>query len=127
VPKARNLCSNAWENGCIRRQRNTKRASLQKLLTSLGEIVDAWASRETSVSLAFFKRLRFRGAGTFLTEALVTLCAISWAGDSSSTTGGIKGVAVASVGGSSSSLYEENKLCVTRWKQGKNGAIEELE
>jgi hypothetical protein len=76
--------------------------------------------------LAFFKRLRFRGAGTFLTEALVTLCAISWAGGSSSITGGIEGVAVASVGGSSSSLHEENKLCVTRWKQGKRGAIEEL-
>jgi hypothetical protein len=122
-----NLCSNAWEKGRIRTQRNTKRASQQKLLTSLGEIVDAWASRKTSDSLAFFKRLRFRGAGTFLTEALVTLCAISWAGGSSSTTGGIKGVAVASVGGSSSSLHEENKLCVTRRKQGKNGAIEELE
>jgi hypothetical protein len=48
-----------------------------------------------------------------LTEALVTLCAISWAGDSSSITGGNEGVAVASVGSSSSSLHEENKLCVT--------------
>jgi hypothetical protein len=67
--------------------------------------------------------LRFWGAGTFLTEALVTLCAISWAGGSSSATGGIRGVAVESVGSSSSSLHEENKL----WKQGKNGAIEELE
>jgi hypothetical protein len=127
VPKATNLCSKAWEKGRIRTQRNIKRASQQKLLTSLGEIVNAWASRETSVSLAFFKRLRFRGTGTFLTEALVTLCAISWAGGSSSTRGGIKGVAVASVGGSSSSLREENKLCVTRQKQGKKGAIEELE
>jgi hypothetical protein len=121
-----NLCNNAWKKGRVRTQMNIKRASQQKLLTSLGEIVDAWASRETSVSLAFFKRLRFWGAGTFLTEALVTLCAISWAGGSSSTTGGSEGVAVASVGGSSSSLHEENKLCVTRRKQGKSGAIEEL-
>jgi hypothetical protein len=127
VPKATNLCSNAWEKGQIRTQRTTKRASQQKSLTSLGAIVDAWASRETSVSLAFFERLRFWGTGAFLTEALVTLCAISWAGGSSSTTRGIKGVAVSSVGGSSSSLHEENKLCVTRRKQGKHGAIEELE
>jgi hypothetical protein len=127
VPKATNLCSKVWEKGSIRTQRNIKRASQQKLLTSLEEIVDAWASRETSVSLAFFKRLRFWGTGTFLTEALVTLCAISWAGGSSSTTGGIEGVAVASVGGSSSSLQEESKLCITRQTQGKRGAIEELE
>jgi hypothetical protein len=77
--------------------------------------------------LAFFKRLRFQGAGTFLTEALVTLGTISWAGGSSSTAGGVEGVAVASFGGSSSSLHEENKLCITRQKQGKSGAIEELE
>jgi hypothetical protein len=62
-----------------------------------------------------------------LTEALVNLDAISWAGGSSSTTGGIEGVAVASFGGSSSSLHEENKLCITRQKQGKSGAIEEFE
>jgi hypothetical protein len=41
--------------------------------------------------------------------------------------GEISGAAVAYVGGSSSSLHEENKLCVTQWEQGKNGAIEELE
>jgi hypothetical protein len=40
--------------------------------------------------------------------------------------GEISGAAVAYVGGSSSSLYEENKLGVTQWKQGKNSAIEEL-
>jgi hypothetical protein len=127
VPKATNLFNNAREKGRVRTQRNTKKASQQKLLTSLGEIVYVWASRETSVSLAFFKRLRFWGTGTFLTEALVTLCTISWAGGSSSTTCGIRGVAVASIGSSSSSLHEENKLCVARRKQGKNGAIEELE
>jgi hypothetical protein len=104
-----------------------RKTSQEKLLTSWGEAEDSWASRETSGSLAFFKRLRFRGARTFLTEALVTLCAISWAGGSSSTAGGIEEVAVASVGGSSSSLHEENKLCITRRKQGKSGAIEELE
>jgi hypothetical protein len=32
----------------------------ENLLTSSGETVDAWASRETSVSLAFFERLGFR-------------------------------------------------------------------
>jgi hypothetical protein len=37
--------------------------------------------------------------------------------------GEISGAAVAYVGGSSSSLHEENKL----WEQGKNSAIEELE
>jgi hypothetical protein len=104
-----------------------RETSQEKLLTSWGEAEDSWASRETSGSLAFFKRLRFRGTGTFFTEALVTLGAISWAGGSSSTAGEIEGVAVATFGGSSSSLHEGNKLCVTRQKQGKSGATEELE
>jgi hypothetical protein len=98
----------------------------EKLLTSWGKAEDSWASREASGSLAFFKRLRFRGAGTFFTEALVTLGTITWAGGSSSTTGGIEGIAVAAFGGSSSSLHEAKKLCVTRQKQGKRGVIEEL-
>jgi hypothetical protein len=38
------------------------------------------------------------------------------------TTGEVGGAAVASVGGSSSSLHEEYKL----WKQDKNNAIEEV-
>jgi hypothetical protein len=103
-----------------------RETSQEKLLTSWGEAEDSWASRETSGSLAFFKRLRFRGAGTFYTEALVTLGAISWAGGSSSIAGETEGVAAEAFGGSSSSLHEENKLCVTRQKQGKSGAIEEL-
>jgi hypothetical protein len=49
----------------------TTKASQQKLLTSPGEIIDAWASREMSVSFAFFERLRLRVTGIFLTEALV--------------------------------------------------------
>jgi hypothetical protein len=106
---------------------NTKRASQQKLLTSLGEIVDAWASRKTSVSFAFFERLRFRVTGIFLIEALVTLGATSCSTGSSAVTGEVEGAAVASFGGSSSSLQKENKLCITRQKQGKSGAIEELE
>jgi hypothetical protein len=81
-----------------------KKIGQGRSLTSWGGVEDSWASRETSGSLAFFKRLRFRGAGTFLTEALVTLGAISWAGGSSSTAGGIEGVAVVSFGSSSSSL-----------------------
>jgi hypothetical protein len=97
-----------------------RKTSQEKLLTSSGETVDAWASRETLVSLAFFERLRFWGAGTFLTEALVTLGTISWARGSSSTAGGIEGVAVVSFGGSSSSLQEESKLYITRQKQGKS-------
>jgi hypothetical protein len=36
------------------------KASKEELLTSSEETVDAWASRETSVSLAFFERLGFR-------------------------------------------------------------------
>jgi hypothetical protein len=106
---------------------NTKRASQQKLLTSLGEIVDAWASRKTLVSFALFERLRFRVTGIFLTEALVTLGATSCSTGSSAVTGEVEGVAVASFGGSSSSLEKENKSCITRQKQGKSGAIEELE
>jgi hypothetical protein len=80
--------------------------SQEKLLTSWGEAEDSWASRETSGSLAFFKRLGFRGTGTFFTEALVTLGATFWAGGSLSTAGGIEGVAVAAFDGSSSSLHE---------------------
>jgi hypothetical protein len=46
---------------------------------------------------------------------------------SSAVAGEIEGAVVPSFGGSSSSLQEENKLCITRQKQGKSGAIEELE
>jgi hypothetical protein len=58
-----------------------------------------------------------------LTEALVALNATSGSAGSSAAAGEISGAAVAYVGGSLSSLHEENKL----WKQGKNSAIEELE
>jgi hypothetical protein len=58
-----------------------------------------------------------------LTEALVALGETSGSAGSSAAAGEVGGAAVAYVGGSSSSLYEENKL----WKQGKNSAIEELE
>jgi hypothetical protein len=62
-----------------------------------------------------------------LTEALVTLGAMSGSVGSSAVAGEIEGVVVPSFDGSSSSLKEENKLCITRQKQGKSGAIEELE
>jgi hypothetical protein len=57
-----------------------------------------------------------------LTKALVALGATSGSAGSSAAAGEVGGTAVAYVGGSSSSLHEENKL----WKQGKNSAIEEL-
>jgi hypothetical protein len=63
--------------------------------------------RETSASLAFFERLLPRATGTFLTEALVILGAISWAEGSSAITGGVERAAVVSFGGSSSSRQEE--------------------
>jgi hypothetical protein len=77
--------------------------------------------------LAFFERLRLRVAGIFLTEALVTLGAISCSEGSSAVAGGVEGAAVVAFGGSSSSLQEENKLCITQQKEGKYGAIAELE
>jgi hypothetical protein len=57
--------------------------------------------------LAFFERFRLRVAGIFLTEALVTLGAVSWAEGSSTTIGEVEGAAVVSFGSSSSSLQEE--------------------
>jgi hypothetical protein len=45
---------------------------------------------------------------------------------SSAVAGGVEGAAVVSFGGSSSSLQEENKLCLTQQKEGKYGAIAEL-
>jgi hypothetical protein len=51
--------------------------------------------------------LRLRVTGIFLTEALVTLGAVSWVEGSSATTGEVEGAAVVSFGGSSSSLQEE--------------------
>jgi hypothetical protein len=105
----------------------TRKTSPKKLLTSSGETVDAWASRETSVSFAFFERLRLQVAGIFLTEALVTLSAISCSAGASAVTGEVEGAAVVSFGGSSSSLQKEDKLCITRQKEDKYGAIEELE
>jgi hypothetical protein len=62
-----------------------------------------------------------------LTEALVTLGATSCSTGSLAVAGEVEGAAVASFGGSSSSLQKENKLCITRQKQGKSDAIEELE
>jgi hypothetical protein len=37
-----------------------RKESKEELLTSSEETVDAWASRETSASLAFFERLEYR-------------------------------------------------------------------
>jgi hypothetical protein len=88
----------------------TKETSQEKLLTSSGETVDAWALRETSVPFAFFEPLRFRVIGIFLTEALVTLGAASCSTGSSAVAGEVEGATVASFGGSSSSLQQENKL-----------------
>jgi hypothetical protein len=51
--------------------------------------------------------LRLRLTGIFLTEALVTLGAVSWAEGSSATIGEVEGAAVVSFGRSSSSLQEE--------------------
>jgi hypothetical protein len=64
-----------------------------------------------SVFLAFFERLSLWVAGIFLTEALVTLGAVSWVEGSSATIGEVEGAAVVSFGGSSSSLQEETS-CV---------------
>jgi hypothetical protein len=83
-----------------RKNKSTKK----KLLTSLGETVDAWASRETLGSLAFFERLLLQVSGIFLTEALVTLGAATGSAGSSAVTCDIEGADVSSFGGSSSSL-----------------------
>jgi hypothetical protein len=84
-----------------------RETSQEKFLTSWGKTEDSWASRETSGSLAFFKRLRFRGAGIFLTEALVTLGATFGSAGSSTIAGEIEGADVPSFGDSSSSLQED--------------------
>jgi hypothetical protein len=60
--------------------------------------------------LAFFKRLRFRVTGIFLTEALVTLAATSCSTGSSAVAGEVEGAAGASFGGSSSSLQKEKHI-----------------
>jgi hypothetical protein len=93
----------------------------------LGEIVDAWASRETSVSLAFFKRLRFRVTGIFLTEALVTLAVASCSTGSSAMAGEVEGQLEHLLEAPRHLYKKKNKLCITRKKQGKRGAIKELE
>jgi hypothetical protein len=85
-------------------QRKNKSTKKKWLLTSLGETVDVWASRETSSSLAFFERLLLRVSRIFLTEALVTLGAATGLAGSSAVTGDIEGADVSSFGGSSSSL-----------------------
>jgi hypothetical protein len=84
-----------------------RKTSQGHLLTSSGETADLWASRAISASLAFFERLRLWVTGIFLTEALVTLGAVSWAEGSSATTSEVEGAVVVSFGGSSSSLQEE--------------------
>jgi hypothetical protein len=87
-----------------RKNKSTKKKRRERLLTSLGETVDAWASRETSGSLAFFEHLLLWVSGIFLTEALVTLGAATGSAGSSAITGDIEGAVVSSFGGSSSSL-----------------------
>jgi hypothetical protein len=113
MPKATNLFNSAWEEGRVRAQVYTRKTSQRKLLTSSGETVDVWVSREISASLAFFERLRLRAAGIFLTEALVTLGAMSCSAGSSAVAGEIEGAIVPSFGGSLSSLQEEKKLYIT--------------
>jgi hypothetical protein len=108
VPKATNLFNNAYEKGSVRAQVYAKerqeKEKQEESLTSSGEPVDAWASRETSGSLAFFGRLLLRVFGTFLIEALVTLGAVTGSGGSAAVIGDIEGAAESSFGGSSSSL-----------------------
>jgi hypothetical protein len=55
-----NLFSKACEKECVRVGVYERKGSKEELLISSEETVDAWASRETSVSLAFFERLGFR-------------------------------------------------------------------
>jgi hypothetical protein len=81
-----------------------KQVKKKKLLTLVGETVDALASRETSGSLAFFEHLLLRVSGIFLTEALVTLGVTTGSAGSSTVIGNIEGAVVSSFGGSSSSL-----------------------
>jgi hypothetical protein len=85
-------------------RKDRKRKKQKRLLTSSGEPVDAWASRETSGSLAFFEHLLLQVSGTFLTEALVTLGAATGSVGSAAITGDIEGAVVSSFGGSLSSL-----------------------
>jgi hypothetical protein len=107
VPKATNLFNNAWEKRMRKSIDYARKVSQRHLLTSSGETADSWASIETSASLDLFDRLMLRVTGTFLTEALVVLGAISCAEDSSAITAGVEGAAVVSLCGSSSSLQEK--------------------
>jgi hypothetical protein len=87
-----------------------KQLNKKKLLTSLGDTVDAWASGETSGSLAFFEGLLLRVSRIFLTEALVTLGTTTGSAGSLAVTGDIEGAVVSSFGGSSSSLYRRKQV-----------------
>jgi hypothetical protein len=86
VPKATNLFNNAWEKRTRKSIDYARKTSQGHLLTSSGETTDSWASRETSASLDLFDRLMLRVTGTFLTEALVVLGAISCVEGSSAIT-----------------------------------------
>jgi hypothetical protein len=55
-----NLFNKACEKECVRAEVHERKASKEESLTSSEETVDAWASRETSVSLAFFERLGYQ-------------------------------------------------------------------
>jgi hypothetical protein len=79
VPKATNLFNNAWEKRTRKNIDYTRKVSQGHLLTSSGETADSWASRATLASLELFDRLMLRVTGTFFTEALVVLGAISCA------------------------------------------------
>jgi hypothetical protein len=89
--------------------------------------INAWASRETSGSLTFFERLLLRVSEIFLTEALVTLGATAGSAGLSAGTGDIEGAVVLILAAPHHLCIKKSKLCITRKKQGKKGAIEELE
>jgi hypothetical protein len=102
---------------------DTKKISQGELLTSSGEPVDSWASRETSASFDFFDRLMLLDMGTFLIGTLeafgdFTAGSTSGMGGSSAVVSSAKGAVAASLFGSSSSLQrKQSKQVLTQ--QGK--------
>jgi hypothetical protein len=95
-------------------------------LTSSGEPVDSWDSRETSASFDFFDRLVLRDTGIFLIGALEAFGdfmagSTSGMGGSSAVASSAEGAVVASLFGSSSSLQRKQKKAGFNSKRKKKG------
>jgi hypothetical protein len=125
VPKATNFFISACQGKRPREYKDhTTKHKEEQSLTSSGELVESWTSRETSASFDFFDRLVLRATGTFLIEVLGAFGDFT-TGSASCTEGSptviflAEGVMAASLFGSSLSLRKQEETDFIQPKRKK--------